>query len=105
MSKPVINFAERAQLAIDFSGLSVAQLRDAMVAAGCDVSLNHCYRLMRGEIANPKFDTVAGLVAATGVPANWFFDRELGQAAAPETLSRYMTQSGTVSSDNPDQAG
>lgn len=83
-------FGERAQIAIDFSGLNGPQLRAAMAAVGCELSKNHCYKLMRGEIDDPRFSTVAAVIAATGVPSNWFFDSDIGGAATPTSLGRYI---------------
>jgi hypothetical protein len=90
----VVNFAERAQVAIDFSGLNGPRLRDAMAAAGCELSKNHCYKLIRGEIEDPRYSTVAALIAATGVPANWFFDADIGEVANPSSLARYVSREG-----------
>lgn len=94
MAIRVVNFAERAQVAIDFSGLNGPRLRDAMAEAGCELSKNHCYKLIRGEIEDPRYSTVAALIAATGVPANWFFDADIGEVATPSSLARYITREG-----------
>lgn len=90
MAGPVENFAERMQVAIDFSGLNGPQLRQAMAEAGCELSKNHCYKLIRGEIEDPRYSTVAALIAATGVPASWFFDPDVGDTATPTSLTRYI---------------
>lgn len=90
MAARVVNFAERAQVAIDFSGLNGPRLREAMAEAGCELSKNHCYKLIRGEIDDPRYTTVAALIAATGVPASWFFDADIGEAATPSSLARYI---------------
>lgn len=87
----MISFAERAQVAIDFSGLNGPQLREAMADAGCDLSRNHCYKLIRGEIEDPRYRTVAALIAATGVPANWFFDPTVADAT-PQSLADYVAR-------------
>jgi len=84
------DFGERAQVAIDFSGLNGPQLRTAMAAVGCELSKNHCYKLMRGEIDDPRFSTVAALIAATGVPSSWFFDPDIEGSATPTSLTRYI---------------
>jgi hypothetical protein len=89
------NFAERAQVAIDFSGLNGPQLRTAMAAAGCELSKNHCYKLIRGEILDPRFSTVAAVIVATGVPSSWFFDPDIGGAATPTSLARYIQREET----------
>lgn len=94
MAIRVVNFAERAQVAIDFSGLNGPRLREAMAEAGCELSKNHCYKLIRGEIEDPRYSTVAALIAATGVPANWFFDADIGEVATPSSLARYITREG-----------
>ncbi|QGN34012.1 hypothetical protein [Microlunatus sp. Gsoil 973] len=91
MPTRVVNFAERAQVAIDFSGLNGPQLRQAMAEAGCELSKNHCYKLIRGEIEDPRFNTVAALIAATGVPANWFFDPDI-ESATPSSLAGYIAR-------------
>lgn len=90
MAARVENFAERMQVAIDFSGLNGPQLRQAMAAAGCELSKNHCYKLIRGEIEDPRYSTLAALIAATGVPASWFFDPEVGESATPMSLASYI---------------
>ena len=95
MAARVANFVERAQVAIDFSGLNGPGLRQAMAEAGCELSKNHCYKLMRGEIEDPRFSTLAALIAATGVPASWFFDPDVGDAATPASLERYIDRERT----------
>lgn len=86
----VTNFVERVQAAIDFSGLNGPGLRQAMADAGCELSKNHCYKLMRGEIEDPRYTTLAALIAATGVPASWFFDPDVGDTATPTSLTQYI---------------
>lgn len=90
MAARVTNFVERIQVAIDFSGLNGPQLRQAMADAGCELSKNHCYKLMRGEIEDPRYTTLAALIAATGVPSSWFFDPEISETATPSSLEQYI---------------
>jgi hypothetical protein len=90
----VVNFAERAQVAIDFSGLNGPRLRDAMAAAGCELSKNHCYKLIRGDQRSNRAVARVLDLAATGVPANWFFDADIGEVANPSSLARYISREG-----------
>jgi hypothetical protein len=90
-----VSFAERAQVAIDFSGLSSPELREALAAVGLPLSRTHFYRLIGGEVNDPRYSTIAALIAATGVPASWFFDPAVGASdATPAGLAAYLDRVG-----------
>lgn len=88
-------------MAIDESGLNGPELRAAMAAAGYQLSKNHCYKLIDGQVQDPRYSTIAALIVATGVPAAWFFDADIGGGASSTTLARYISREGTSSAGNP----
>ncbi|NNG38450.1 hypothetical protein HJ588_04065 [Flexivirga sp. ID2601S] len=69
----VPDFHFRLNLAADAIGLTAPDIWRGLQALGLPVSRNYIYTLMRGEVADPRHELIAGLARVLQVDVRWFF--------------------------------